>query len=107
MQVEAARDPRERRKPMAAPEVKTFDQTMEVVPNDRWPRRDPRTGLLLCEPCWNNGDWPHHCHRGPCECPKRNCGGAAAHREPKIKFTGEGQSSFLETVDAIEIKADS
>lgn len=50
-----------------------------------WPKQDPRTGLMLCESCWNQGSWTHHCLQ-PCDCSKCN---VARVRKPK--FTGEGQ----------------
>lgn len=68
---------------------------------DNWPRYDPRTGLMLCEGCWNNQNWSHRCTKGACACPKSSCAG-----EPKIqkvKFTGEGQIKIDVGDDVIRV----
>lgn len=33
-----------------------------------WPKYDPRLGAFLCQPCWDNGNWSHHCTDGACDC---------------------------------------
>jgi hypothetical protein len=77
-----------------------------------WPRLDPRTGLWLCEPCWNNGDRPHHSHQGPCGCIRRGCGGYSRPLLTKPKFTRRdleavGQANLIDSLKAEPIRINS
>lgn len=66
-----------------------------------WPRYDPVRDMYLCESCWNDGNWKHHCARGFCECCRCN-----GELPKKVKFTGEGQTS-IDMSDCITITAKS
>lgn len=74
---------------------------------NQFPKYDPRLGMWLCRGCWNNQNWRHHCEKGLCECIKAGCNGLT--REPKTKFTGEGQTNLtdLDLGEPLNITKDS
>jgi len=63
--------------------------------NGKWPRYDPTREMWLCEGCWNNQDWDHHCTGGICGCDGQATCGRWAKRtrkpkpepQPNIPFT--------------------
>jgi len=59
------------------------------APPLRWPRYDPSRDIYLCESCWNDGNWKHHCARGFCECCRCN-----VEKPKKVKFAARGQTSI-------------
>ena len=62
---------------------------LRSAPSSGWPRFDPCRNIYLCEGCWNNGSWKHHCTLGFCECCRCN-----AEKPKSVKFTAEGQMSI-------------
>lgn len=92
-------------------------QTVDISKHD-WNkepyRLDPQRGYLLCKPCWDGQHFDPayfdaagtkhpkvaNCKQGLCHC---GCRPEFQDRARKPKFTGEGQISFLDQVDGIQI----
>jgi hypothetical protein len=75
---------------------------MKLPAKPEWPKYDPRLGACLCQSCWNNGNWSHHCTDKTCDCFKCHPGAKPkklklSEKEARVALVAAGQLSLPDT----------